>query len=696
MHRLLPARPLFVGPSLAAVISLTVLFACQDNIPTEPEFARVNNRYQVTIKGTSSQAGGLVTSDRGGISCTVSTGGGVGGKCSQAYKSGAIVTLTLTPATGAKLKLVSSNCAPSGDTGLACHVTVTGDVEVLVNFEPQSNTFTLTINGGAAGSGSVSSNPSGITCSISNGSAGATGCSAPYALNQQVTLTATAASGSYLKAWAGGGCDASGTGVGGMSGACVVLMSQAVSVVVSFDRPANAALVGQWGSPVDWPSLAVAIHANLLPNGQLLTWGRTVHQPVLWNPASGAFGSASEPVDLFCSGHTLLPDGRILVAGGHSGVDGKGIITSELYDYASNTWQAGADMRNGRWYPTNLSLASGEVLTISGGDTAGVLNIIPEVWGPGGANGQGSWRALTTATASLPYFPMMFVAPNGTAFVAGPNQSTGYLNTSGTGSWTAGPNRRFGGRDYGSAVMYDAGKILVVGGGSPTRSAEVIDLNAGGAATWRWVDSMAVARRQMNATLLADGTVLATGGSNAAGFNTKPTDDQVLAAERWDPTTEQWTALARQTHYRLYHSTAVLLPDARVLSVGSGQPAATGLTDDYTGEIFSPPYLFKFDGTPAVRPAIGSAPTDVGYNATFAVTISSAAPIAKVTWIRLSTVTHATNMNQRMNYLSFSANGSTLTVTAPANANLAPPGHYLLFVVDANGVPSVAKIVRIS
>ena len=207
---------------------------------------------------------------------------------------------------------------------------------------------------------------------------------------------------------------------------------------------------------------------------------------------------------------------------------------------------------------------------------------------------------------------------------------------------------------------------------------------------------MAVARRQMNATLLADGTVLATGGSDAAGFNTKPTDDRVLAAERWDPATERWTALARQTHYRLYHSTALLLPDARVLSVGSGQPAATGLTDDYTGEVFSPPYLFKLDGSPAVRPAFSGAPDNAGYGASFPVTVTSAAPIVKVTWIRLSTVTHATNMNQRMNYLSFSASGSTLTITLPSNGNLAPPGHYMLFVVDANGVPSVAKIVRIS
>jgi hypothetical protein len=691
------ARSSFAAWPAVAAASLLLLFACNDNIPSGPEFARVNNRYQVTIKGTGSQAAGTVTSDRGGLSCTVSASGGASGKCSQGYKSGAIVTLTMTPATGAKLKLVSSNCAPSGDTGLACHVTVTGNVDVTVAFEPQSNVFVLAINGGAAGGGSVTSNPSGINCTIANGSAGATGCTASYTLNQQVTLTATAASGSYLKAWAGGTCDANGTiAPGAASGSCLVTMSQATTVVVSFDRPANVAIVGEWGSPIDWPTPAVAIHANLLPNGQLLTWGRTVHRPVRWNPADGSFTDVNEPVDLFCSGHTLLPDGRILVAGGHTGTDGRGLMSSMLYDYASNTWQPGATMRNGRWYPTNLTLPNGDVLTISGGDTAGVLNVIPEVWSPGGLNGEGAWRGLINATASLPYFPMMFVAPNGTAFVAGPNQATGYLNTSGNGLWTTGPSRTFGGRDYGSAVMYDAGKILVVGGGSPTRTAEVIDLNAGAAASWRRVDSMAVARRQMNATLLADGTVLATGGSDAAGFNTKPTDDRVLAAERWNPATERWTALARQTHYRLYHSTALLLPDARVLSVGSGQPAATGLTDDYTGEVFSPPYLFKLDGSAAVRPTFSGAPDNAGYGASIPVTVTSAAPIAKVTWIRLSTVTHATNMNQRMNYLSFTTSGSTLTITLPTNPNLAPPGHYMLFVVDANGVPSVAKIVRIS
>jgi hypothetical protein len=245
--------------------------------------------------------------------------------------------------------------------------------------------------------------------------------------------------------------------------------------------------------------------------------------------------------------------------------------------------------------------------------------------------------------------------------------------------------------------MYAPGKILLAGGGTPTNTTERIDLNAGSAASWTSAGTMRVARRQMNATLLADGTVLVTGGSNATGFNTKPTDDNVLAAERWDPVTATWTQLARQTHYRLYHSTALLLPDARVLSVGSGQPAASGLSDDFTAELFSPPYLFNLDGTPASRPSISSAPTSVSYGQTFSVGTPTATSVAKVTWIRLSTVTHATDMNQRLNYLTYSApDASTLSVTAPANPNLAPPGHYMLFLVDQNGVPSIAKIVRIS
>ena len=226
----------------------------------------------------------------------------------------------------------------------------------------------------------------------------------------------------------------------------------------------------------------------------------------------------------------------------------------------------------------------------------------------------------------------------------------------------------------------------------------MIDLNAGTAAEWRPVGSMAVGRRQLNATLLANGQVLVTGGSNGTGFNPPPMSDAVLAAEVWDPVTEQWKTLARMGHHRLYHSTALLLPDARVLTAGSGQPAATGFTNDYTAEIFNPPYLYKADGTSATRPTITSAPTAVRYNEPFVVSTPNAADVRAVTWIRLGSVTHAFDESQRFNRLSFSldAAASSLTVVAPARGALAPPGHYMLFLIDSHGVPSVAKIVRIS
>jgi len=690
------AAALLLLPAVALVVH-----ACggDKSQPTEPELlgARVAAaKVALTVGGAGSTSGGRITTSRKGISCTITVSGGVvstSGTCSQQFKTGVIVTLTASPSTGS---VVSSwtGCTGASESALSCEVTMNAPRTVNVAFGPPPSTFALTIAGGAGGSGTVTSTPQGIGCTITNGSAGTTGCATNFAAGQAVTLSAVASSGSYLKAWSGGGCDASGTGAGGTSGSCVVVMSATQSVVVSFDRTSTVATIGEWAAPIIWP--AVGIHSHLLPDGRVLTWGRADHEPVLWTPpasggSSGTFGSVAEPADLFCSGHAFLPDGRLLSTGGHSGIDNKGILASTIFDFATNSWTLGPNMQNGRWYPTATTLATGEVLTVSGGDTAQQVNLIPEVY-----QTNGTWRALTSASLYLPYFPMMFVTPTGSVFAAGPAQTTYFLDPTGTGHWTAGPTSLFGYRDYGSAVMYDAGKILLVGGGAPTATAEVIDLNAGAAASWRFVSSMAVARRQSNATILADRRVLVTGGTNSAGFNAAPTSDAVLAAELWDPATEQWKTLARMTHYRLYHSTALLLPDARVLSVGSGQPAATGLTDDYTAEIYSPPYLFNADGTDAARPVITLAPTVVAYGQAFTVQTPSPTTVSKVTWISLASVTHSFNQNQRALPLAFAVGGaSALSATAPARAALAPPGYYLLFIIDNRGVPSVARIVRI-
>ena len=692
-------RPCRTG-SLAAIsaIGLLVLIHGCAQEPTEPAAFAAGERHRLTIGTGSSSASGVVTSNRGGIDCSITgatSGADASGACTGTFPAGMVVSVTATAVSGAVLKLDAewgATCTPLVEDPRVCQITMDRDQVVAATFVPAPTSFTLTVAGGAGGNGTVYSNPAGISCTIADGEAVSGNCSAGFPRDAKVKLTATAPSGRRIKAWAGGKCEGSGDGVGKSAGSCVTTMARNVGVVVSFEAAAaaaNAGTMGQWGSPFAWP--AVAINAALLPNRKVLTYGRHHHVPVLWDPTKpGIFTDLPLPADFFCSGFAFLKGGKLLVAGGHAGVDNFGLKSSYTYTPSTNQWIRAADMRNGRWYPTLTTLANGNVLAISGGDVTAALNVIPEVYLPA----TNRWRALTAAARSVPYYPMMFLAPDGTIFNVGPEQATAFLNTSGSGSWTTGPSRLFGWRDYGSAVMYDAGKILVVGGGTPTATAEVIDLT--GARTWSFVGSMATARRQTNATLLADGTVLVTGGTNASGFNSAPTTSAVLAAELWNPANPgQWNTLASATHHRLYHATALLLHDGRVLSTGSGEPAASGLTDDLTAEIFSPPYLFNPDGTPATRPVISSAPTTIPYGSSFTVTTASAASIAKVTLIRLSAVTHAFNMNQRGNVLSFTAGSGALTVTGPLNNKLAPPGHYMLFILTTSGVPSVAKIVRI-
>jgi hypothetical protein len=270
-------------------------------------------------------------------------------------------------------------------------------------------------------------------------------------------------------------------------------------------------------------------------------------------------------------------------------------------------------------------------------------------------------------------------------FYAGENQATAYLSTAGTGSWSFVGNRRYGVRDFGSAVMYQPGKILYVGGGRTTNTAEIINLNDA-APIWQWTGSMAYARRHLNATILPNGQVLVTGGTSGTGFSDEA--NAIHAAELWDPATGKWTVLASNAVNRVYHSTSLLLRDGRVLHTGSGD--AAGNANHYDAEIFSPPYLFK-----GARPQIASAPGTITYGQSFFVGNSTPTSITRVTWLRLGSVTHAFDMDQRFSELSFVRTTGGLTVKAPTNRNLVPPGYYLLFLLNGNGVPSVGRIVRI-
>jgi hypothetical protein len=434
-------------------------------------------------------------------------------------------------------------------------------------------------------------------------------------------------------------------------------------------------VIGQWSSPQAWP--VTAVHDHMLSTGKVLFWGYS-DEAWLWDPATaGLTPAARAGFNTFCSGHAFLPDGRLLVAGGHVS-NNVGLSNAATYDPVRNSWAALANMNAGRWYPTNTTLPNGDVLVVSGDiDTSQGVNRLPQIW----RAATGAWRDLTGAQLSLSLYPFMHVAPDGRVFLSGPEQVTRYLDTSGSGSWSVVGNYNYGAyRDYGSSVLYDDGKVLIAGGGDPpTNTAEVIDLNAGTPA-WRSVTPMAYQRRQMNATLLPDGTVLVTGGSSLPGFNNDA--GAVYAGELWDPVAETWTTVASFTQYRGYHSFALLLPDGRVLS-GGGDASMSA-------EVYSPGYLFR-----GARPVITSAPATVTYGQPFFVGTADAAQVSRVSLVRLSSVTHAFNMEQRINRLAFSASANGLDVAGPTSANLSPPGYYMLFILSGSGVPSVASIVRV-
>ncbi len=467
-------------------------------------------------------------------------------------------------------------------------------------------------------------------------------------------------------------------------------------------------LQGDWSPVMDWP--VMAIHAHLMPNGKVLAWdaspddadqvtevraGSKGTRVMLWDPISNQIDSNvntpslnPDPTILFCSGHAHLPDGRLFTAAGTIGPGNNPITDIKVFDSTTNTWLSGPNMTYARWYPTVTALPNGEML-ITSGILSGQQATPPEVFG---TNGQ--MRSLDGASLSLPLYPMMSVAPSGQVLYAGPESTLRYLNPTGAGAWQDSIQRDGENRDYGSHALYDIGKVLVAGGGFTLNSAVMINLNNGTqvAAT----GAMRSPRRQHNLTVLADGKVLATGGLSSGAFRVD-LNASVLTAELWDSATGQWTAMASEQVSRQYHSTALLLPDGRVLSAGGGfcSDCDLQLYNNKNAQVFSPPYLFKPDGSPADRPLIDAAPDVIQYGGDFQLTTAQAGSIARVALVGLASVTHSNNMGQRYVPLTFTANGSTLTVTAPGNANLAPPNYYMLFIVDASGVPSIAKMVRL-
>jgi galactose oxidase len=453
---------------------------------------------------------------------------------------------------------------------------------------------------------------------------------------------------------------------------------------------ADPAIVGAYSATLPTPFRA--IHAHMLPTGKVMFWDSydNADHAQLWDPATGSFTPAAQAgYNIFCSGFSFLPDGKLLVTGGHI-ADYVGLSNASLYDPFANTWQPLPAMSDGRWYPTNTALPNGDALVVSGqtDNTVG-MNPLPQVF----QAGSGTWRNLTGATLVLPFYPYMYAAPNGKVFAAGPDSKSRYLDTTGSGAWTFFADNRYGSRTWGSSAMYQSGKVMVSGGSgcaaydyscglTPTNTAEIIDLNAAVPA-WTYAAPMMYPRKQHNTTILPDGTLLVTGGSaGSEGPAATTLTSPVYPAELWNPTTNQWATLASLTVARAYHAVALLLPDGRVFSAGGNY--------DSSYEVFSPPYLFK-----GARPRIRSAPATVTRGQTAFIGTPDAKTISKVAMLALGTVTHTFNAGQRINFLTFSQGSGGINVTFPSNANLAPPGYYMFFLLNKSGVPSVASIVRV-
>jgi hypothetical protein len=525
---------------------------------------------------------------------------------------------------------------------------------------------------------SSSAGIAGVQFQLDGANLGLAVTTAPYAMIWDST---TAANGSHsLTAMATDGSGAQST-------------SSPITVTVS-NSAAGTAQIGQWAAPFSFP--IVAINLALMPTGKVLAFQGNESGSVssgsaqVWDPATGAITPVSISLnDLFCAGAALLPDGRSIVIGGHSAAT-TGVKNANVFDPQTLLWSAIAPMNFLRWYPTATVLPDGRVLATGGATTCTTCYVqIPEVY----SAQTNSWTLLNNAANdNTPSYPFMYVLPDGRVIQVGASEVPTLTQALDVNSqtWTTIDPRVI---DGGSAVMFAPGKFMKAGSatdsgnsGPSAATTFVLDMTQPSPA-WQQTASMAYPRSFLNLTALPDGTVLATGGeSDKSGYSVA---NAIKPAELWSPATQTWTTMAAMQTPRLYHSTALLLPDGRVLVAGSG--GDTGVPDELSAEIYSPPYLFK-----GARPTITSTPSAaIPYGSSFFVGTPDAAGISSVALIRTGAVTHAFDENARLMNLTFQQAPGGLSIQAPANANLAPPGTYLLFIVNSNGVPSVAPFVTL-
>ncbi len=459
------------------------------------------------------------------------------------------------------------------------------------------------------------------------------------------------------------------------------------SVAVTVDNSGNPAVVGSWSSVVNIPTVAVDL--ILLKNNTILLYQDGV-SPTVWDYVTGTFTGVPTSANLFCSGHALFADGRVLVVGGYGGSGNAiGIANAAIFDPANSSWTAVPNMSYKRWYPTATTLSDGRILVTAGWQTTNHTNAgIPEIYDPS----TNLWTKLISANNPFETYPFIYQLADGRLIHVGNSEYatvTDILDLS-TQSWSVLDPKIV---DGGSSAMYLPGKIVKAGSaadsqdvGPSANTTYVLDTTKPTPA-WQQTPSMAYPRSFLNLVTLPDSTVLVVGGeTDKNGGNIA---NAVYPAELWSPQSQTWTSMAAMHTPREYHATALLLPDARVLVSGMGADFGN-VPNEMNAEFYSPPYLFK-----GARPAINSAPPQISYGTNFFVGTPDAETITGAVLIRTGAVTHFFDQNTRCVPLTFQPAAGGLTLSAPASASFAPPGYYMLFITNSSGVPSIAPFVQL-
>ncbi len=463
---------------------------------------------------------------------------------------------------------------------------------------------------------------------------------------------------------------------------------------------------GSWSGVFSWP--LIGIQSLVLPDGKILTYGTDQggHQGAykiydVWDPVTNTHTTLPNKtlVDEFCGAAQIIPTtNQVLIAGGDdrpNGIVNVGIPNTNIFDDNTDSLPPSpfGPMAFARWYPTLITLGTGQLLILGGADINGSGVGYPEIFTPGAG-----WRTLTgayiaeMATGSGYYYPRTWLASDGRVITVAAGDTAIYaIDTSGNGHVSvigqAPVSLNFGE----PAIMFAQDRCLILGADG---SCWVMDIS-GPTPVFTRTGSLAPDRIWSNLTVLPDGRVMVSGGSQV--------DNQLTGVEYtvaiWDPSTGLWTSTgANAAVPRLYHSTAILLPDATVLSLGGG-----GLDPDVpsmnhlNGEIYTPGYLYTSSGAAAVRPVIQQAPPDLSPGQTFTVRVDNPANIKTLALMPFGSTTHALNTTARRIELSFSvqADGS-LSVTLPANSNIVPPGDWMLFAIGNNGTPSTASTIHVN